>query len=159
METRACIEYWYKKLCFPARFDEEFYRAINSIAVPGDVTPESCDLHSKDGRRNLLTCLYLCEGTHRQAAALGLPENVITDTLGGIVICTEDNSAVRGEMYLRQLGWLNRHMKLRLFRLGRLQFCMGTSPRDIPEAGVFREDPVLEIHIPRGEKAVDRGLP
>ena len=152
MDTKAVIEHWYKKLRFPDRLGGAFYRALNSIPVPEDVTLESYDLGSKDGARNLLTFLYLCEETHARAAALGIPENVITDTLGDIVICTEDNSAVRGELYLGQLKWLRLHLSLKLFRLGRLQFCMAKAPRDIPAAGVSQNDPVLEIHVPRGGK-------
>lgn len=152
MDTKAVISHWYKTLCFPKRFDEAFYRALHSIHVPEDVTLDSYDLDSKDGERNLLTFLYLCEETCRRAAALGIPENVITDTLGDIVICTEDNSAVRGKMYLGQLKWLRLHLSLKLFRLGRLQFCMAKAPRDIPAADVSKNDPVLEIHIPRGGK-------
>lgn len=84
MDTKAVIEHWYKKLRFPDRLGGAFYRALNSIPVPEDVTLESYDLGSKDGARNLLTFLYLCEETHARAAALGIPENVITDTLGDI---------------------------------------------------------------------------
>jgi hypothetical protein len=40
---------------------------------------------------------------------------------------------------------------MKLFRLGRLQFCMAVSVQDIPKYGIKKGDNVMEIHIPSGE--------
>lgn len=152
METKDIIEKWYRTLGFPPDFDAPFYRALGSVAVPEEAKLETYDLKSADGKKNLLNFLYFCERAHSAAAALGIPEEVTVDTLRDIVICTEDWTKAKGELCLRQLGWLKLHLQLRLFRLGRLQFCMGKAPRDIAEAGVRAGEPVLEIHVPRGGK-------
>ncbi len=149
-DTRRIIEKWYHILRFPAAYDAAFYEALNSVPVPAALTPEQYDPDSRDGKRNLLTFLYFCEQACRRAAALGIPERVMTDTLGDIVIWTEYHTERTGGLYLGELRWLSSHVSLRLFRLGRLQFRMGRASRAIPEAGVAEGDPVLEIHIPRG---------
>lgn len=152
MDTKPVIEKWYHNLDFPAAYDAEFYTALESIGIPADITLEKYDLKSRDGKRNLLTFLYLCEQVHRKASALGIPETVITDTLKDIVIWTENHTRRTGGLFLGELSWLSLHMRLQLFRLGRLQFCMGHAFRAIPEVNVDEGDPVLEIHIPRGSK-------
>ena len=152
MDTKHIIEKWYRTLDFPPAYDEAFYRALNTVKIPADRTLEKYDPKSTDGKRNLLSFLYFCERTSREASALGIPEKVIVDTLRDIVICTEDFTKIKGELYLGQLKWLSLHLQLKLFCLGRLQFCMAKSMRDIAEAGVCEGDPVLEIHIPRGGK-------
>jgi hypothetical protein len=53
---------------------------------------------------------------------------------------------------LFELPWLRRHLSANIFRLGRLQFCTGKAECDIPAIGAKKEDPVLEVHIPEGEK-------
>ncbi len=151
-DTKQIIEKWYRILQFPAAFDAEFYDALNHIAVPSSVTMEQYDLNSSDGKRNLLTFLYLCEQTYRKAAALRIPDTVMIDTFRDIVIWTENHTERTGGLYLGELHWLSLHLRLLLFRLGRLQFCMNHAFHAIPEAGIAEGDPVLELHIPRGGK-------
>ena len=150
--TKQIIEKWYRILQFPAVFDTAFYSILDQITVPASVTLDQYDMNSPDGKRNLLTFLYLCERTQIKAAALGIPESIIIDTFSDIVIWTENHTRHTGELYLGQLNWLALHLRMKLFRLGRLQFCMGHAFRDIPEIGVSEGDPLLEMHIPRGGK-------
>ena len=152
MSTGPIIAKWYKLLAFPAEFDAQFYEALNAIDVPADSTLESYDLKSQDGKRNLLTFLYLCEGLQKKANGLGIPEEVLIETLKDIVIWTENYTEMKGTLFLGELEWLNIHMQFEMFRLGRLQFRMAKAYRDIPEAGIRKGDNVMEIHIPRGSK-------
>ena len=59
---------------------------------------------------------------------------------------------VKGELSLFELSWLSRHLSGNIFRIGRLQYCKGWAKCDIPELGVKKSDPIIEVHIPRGEK-------
>ena len=45
-------------------------------------------------------------------------------------------------------GWLERHLSMKLFKLGRLQFSPGKAEMDIPALGITKGDPMMEIHIP-----------
>ena len=150
-EVSLIIEKWYKKLCFPKRFDEEFYEALNTTHIPDSVSIESYDKSSTDGKRNLLTYLFLCERAAEKCAEMGIPESIVLATLSDIVIWCENWSEIKGELYLGELIWLSRHLESKLFRLGRLQFCAAASKADIPKYNIKEGDPIIEIHIPRGE--------
>jgi hypothetical protein len=152
METKQIIQKWYDALEFPAEYDGEFAKALASYEIPADVTIETYDRKSKDGKQNLLTFLYLCESVKTQADARGIPYEIVVETLKDIVIWTKVYTEMMGELYLGELSWLAIHMRFQMFRLGRLQFRMWTAYRDMPEAGVAKGDNVMEIHIPRGSK-------
>ncbi len=151
-DTRPVIEKWYRILEFPPAFDAEFYVALDRIPVPASLTLGQYDLNAGDGKRNLMAFLYFCEQTYHKASAMSIPDSVIVDTFRDIVIWTENHTERTGGLYLGELSWLSLHLRMQLFRLGRLQFCMGHAFRDIPEIGVSEGDPVLEMHIPRGGK-------
>ncbi len=150
--VKETIEKWYKKLAFPTSYDGEFYSALNSIPVSDAITVEDYDEKSTDGKRNLLSYLFMCEQTAQAYAEKGISEKVLLDTLSDIVTWCNNWSAIKGGLYLGELSWLKRHLGLKIFRLGRLQFCMGESHCDISKYAVKKGDAVLEIHIPEGEK-------
>lgn len=81
----------------------------------------------------------------------GIPDSVFLDTMSDIKIWCENN----GNKGLKNFGWLKNHVKLELFRLGRLQFqlyeCRNKTllynklPFDYGEKLIY-------VHIPQGEK-------
>ncbi|MBQ7780322.1 MAG: amidohydrolase family protein [Clostridia bacterium] len=150
--VKTIIEKWYKTLKFPSEYDDEFYRALDTVPISDAITLDAYDKDCKDGKRNLLSYLYMCENTYNEALKRGIPEEIILDTLSDVVTWCITWSNVKGELYLGELGWLSRHIGLKLFRLGRLQFCMGEADHDIPKYGIKNGDNVLEIHIPEGGK-------
>lgn len=152
MSTRPVIEKWYKALEFPAEYDAEFYEALNTVEISADTAIETYDMKSTDGKRNLLAFLYMCQRVKDQADARGIPEETVVDTLKDIVIWTKVYTGLKGGLYLGELGWLKIHMQFQMFRLGRLQFRMIGVCRDIPEFGLSKGDPIMELHIPRGSR-------
>ena len=151
MTTNAIIEKWYKTLSFPKEYDAEFYRALNEIEISPDTTIDTYDIDCPDGKRNLLSCLYMCEAQAEKCRKKGIDEDIIIDTLRDFVTWTNTWTKLKGELYLGELIWLNRHIDMKLFRLGRLQFCMSTAEHDIHEKGISEGDKVIEIHIPEGD--------
>jgi hypothetical protein len=152
MSTKAIIKKWYEALEFPKEYDGEFYEALESIEIPEGITLNDYRSASTDGKRNLLTFLYFCEGVEKRAEERGIPRDILIDTLKDLVIWTENYTELKGELYLGELSWLKIHMRFEMFRIGRLQFRMTGYRRDIPEAGIKEGDNVLEMHIPRGSK-------
>ncbi len=146
------IKKWYSKLPFPREYDRQFYEALERIKISDAVNCDDYDLKSTDGKRNLLSFLFMCEAYEKKCTERGIPEKIILDTLSDIAIWCTNWSNIKGELYLGELTWLIRHLRMRLFRLGRLQFCMGKAAHDIPKYGVKQGDRVLEVHIPQGEK-------
>lgn len=146
-KTKATIRKWYDRLDFPSCYDAEFENAVNTVTVPDGTAVEEYDKECKDGKKNLLSFLYMCEEAERRAKERGISDEVITDTLNDIVVWTEEWSGIKGELYLGSIGWLSNHLKGRLYKLGRLQFCMERSERDIPSYGISAGDNVIEVHI------------
>lgn len=152
MNTKEIIRAWYTRLQFPTAFDAEFDAALSAYTVPEDAKIEDYNIEEKDGKKNLLHFLYFCEEAKRRYAALGIPEEILLATLADIVTYTKHWSGIHSSLVLFELPWLRRHLTARIFRLGRLQFCTGKSECDIPAIGVKKDDPILEVHIPEGEK-------
>lgn len=150
-KVKEIIEKWYKRLEFPIEYDKEFYQALDSIPISDAITLEKYDLECKDGKRNLLSCLFMCEETERKCKEKSIPDEIITQTLKDIVNWCINWSNVKGELYLGELNWLNRHLNGNIFQIGRLQFAMAKTNHDIPSYGVKAGDNVIEIHIPQGK--------
>lgn len=148
MNTKGIIEYWYKKIGFPEKYDVEFYRALEEIEIPDGITIDTYDLNEQNGKRNLLSFLYFCEALKERYAKKGISEEILLDTLNDLVIWTDIWSDLKGELYLGETGWLSSHLSMKLFKLGRLQFCMAKEALDIPEKGVKKGENIMEIHIP-----------
>lgn len=146
---RQRIEYWYEKLAFPKSFDADFRKALDEIPISDGVSIDTYDLKAEDGKRNLLSFLAMCDDLAAIYAEKGLPEAVLLDSLSDIPRWTKVWSEVEGTLCLRELGWLRMTLGGKLFKLGRLQFALGSAPKDAPELGVKKGDPVIEIHIPR----------
>lgn len=151
-KVRTVIEKWYGRLGFPKCYDKEFREALDRIKISDAITLDDYDKKCNDGKRNLLSFLYLCEEVERRYIELGIPDEILIDTLKDIPVWTKVWSSVKGELHLGELGWLSRHMSLRLFKLGRLQFSPSPAERDIPSYGIKKGEEVMEIHIPSGER-------
>lgn len=149
-QVSSVIQKWYRTLQFPKIYDEAFQLACKQIPVSDAITLSSPVYETDDGKRNLLQALYLCEQTERFYEEHRIPKEILYATLSDLVIWTNTWSGLRQELFLGELSWLKRHLSGTLFRLGRLQFCMGSAEQDIPEANTRKGDPVLEIHIPEG---------
>ena len=139
--TASIIQKWYKRIGFPAKYDDAFYAALDKIEISPDATVEDYDKNSEDGLKNLLHYLYFCEETERRFALRGIPEELLLDTLSDLVIWTDIWSDIKGELYLGELGWLAIHLSARLFKLGRLQFAF-------PPPDALDEKGTIQVHIP-----------
>lgn len=140
----ALLRGWYARLGFSDRYDTSFEALLGDGSTAVD--PE----FGENAQANVLTALYKCERLAAEYARLGIDESVLLDTLSDVVIWTDTWFSIRQEFGLMEVGWLAHHFAGKLFRLGRLQFCMGCAHHAIPAAGVAEGDPVMEVHIPSG---------
>ena len=92
----------------------------------------------------------------RQYEEKGIGEGIFFDTMDDIRIWIDDHRSRTGEYGLYELNWIMHHMKLNIFKLGRLQFQKFKyyfSPVYKKNDTQIRfGEKVLNIHIPRGEK-------
>jgi len=147
-EVKNIIKKWYKKLEFPKMYDEEFYDALEETPISDIISIEKYDLKIKDGKRNLLSFLFMCEKLSEKYSEKGISEKILVDTLKDIVVYTNIWSDLKGSLFLGELGWIKSHLSMNLFRLGRLQFLKAKAKQDFEEMGIKQGDDILEIHIP-----------
>ena len=150
-EVKEIIKKWYEILEFPKEFDAEFYTALDEINISDAVTIDNYDLKSQDGKRNLLSFLFMCEAVQKQYEEKGLPYDVLVDSLKDIVVWTKSWTAAKGTLYLKEIGWIAYLMRLEIFKIGRLEYCMVGARDNIEKYGIKKGDGIIEIHIPAGE--------
>lgn len=106
---------------------------------------ESCfaQIQEKEDRWGLFLALYLrlAEDTREQYRRLGIDEKIFRDTMTDLDIWRENCRKQHGVDGLAEYRWLTRHLELKLFRLGRLQF----------EPIGWEKKAALNVHIPQGE--------
>ena len=146
-KAKEIVKKWYEKLKFPTIYDKEFYSYLDEIRVTDAMTLERYPKDSSDGKKNLVYFLFFCEELSKKYEAMGIPESILLDTLSDLVVWTKTWTCVKGTLHLGELNWLSRTLGMRLFKLGRLQFCIGEAEADISELGVKLGDPIIEIHI------------
>ncbi len=149
-DTAAVCEKWYKRLCFPSEYDAEFAAALKAYHISDAISVETYPLGEQDGKRNLLSFLYFCEELSKKYEEKGIPEEILLATLGDLVLWTDAWSDVKGELYLGELAWLSLTMRMRLFRIGSLEFMANKAHADCEALGLKAGDPIVEVHIPAG---------
>lgn len=142
------IEKWYNTLGFSKKFDNEFKEALSAVKISDAITIEHYNTSEKDGKRNLLSFLFMCEALKKKYDEKGIPAEIFMDTVDNIVEWTETWSDVKKELYLGECAWLKRHFSMKLFKLGRLHYYMAEAECDVPEMGIHKGDNVIEVHIP-----------
>jgi len=148
-ETTAIIEKWYKKLSFDAKYDAEFYDALSRIFIPATTQISTYPLEDPDGKKNLLSFLYFCEDLSAKYSEAGISEDILLDSLSDIVLWCNAWSEYKGALFLGETAWVARTLQFRIFRLGRLQFCMETAGEQLVKCGIQPGERYLSVHIPK----------
>lgn len=151
--VKLLAEKWYKKIGFPSEYDEEFERLLKEFSDVEEMPYEDYDIEAnkENNQKNLLMYLYFCEELSEKYKAKGIPEEILMATIvPDFQIMIKRCILLTGQLGLIRIIWFNFHMKMQLFRLGRLQFCMFGCYEDIPSKGIKKGDPVMDIHIPGG---------
>ena len=143
---KSVIEKWYKILNFPKEYTEDFYALLKATDCE-DITDINGYADSSDKGKNLLAYLYFCESVSEKYKKLGIPEEILIDTLYDLVVWTKTYYDMTGKVGFAQTGWLKWHMSFKLFKLGRLQFAFDKAECDIEAYSVKRGDDILAVHI------------
>ena len=145
---KKIIEKWYKQLGFAPEYDREFYELLGHTDIDPTQTAESYCTGVHDGGEALLMQLYFLEAAKKQYAERGIPDEIFYDTMHDIVRWTDTCHELTGRLCQSELLWLRLHLTLRLFKLGRLQFCMQEFDKAYPDFGIKSGDRFLDVHIP-----------
>lgn len=97
---------------------------------------------------------FSCEA-HEEYVKRGLSDQLYWDTFSDLTIWCENCRRDYGVTGLMEYDWLWRHVKLRLFRLGRLQFELYNAPHgiEVPGISIAAGEMLLNVHIPQGSPA------
>lgn len=148
---RKIIRKWYQLLEFPSNVDERFYAMLSQTDCNSFTDIENYNTKTHTPIENLFAYLYFCENLQNRYAQRNIPQNVLLDTLHDIVIWTNTHHQVHQTLGLSETDWLKRHLSFKLFKVGRLQYCISGSEFDIPKLSLQKGAPIIEIHIPEGE--------
>lgn len=149
---KSIIEKWYKKLSFPSFYDSLFKEALSMATLS---FPKEYSLYNPQdytAQENLLAHLFYCEALEKTYKEMGIGEDVFLATIFDIVLWTNVWYKMNGEIGLDETAWLSRHFSGKLYRLGRLQFCLGGFENDYPAHGIKKGENVIEVHIPADGK-------
>lgn len=104
-----------------------------------------------------LALVYLYLPTLRDKySQSGISDEIFFDTMGDIAIWIDDCKKNLGEIGLDELNWIMNHMKMEIFKIGRLQYQKTRYPLKKPyvkgNEKIMPNDKIWNVHIPRGEK-------
>ncbi|ACT03879.1 acyltransferase domain-containing protein [Paenibacillus sp. JDR-2] len=108
------------------------------------------------GYRQMLLYLFarFAVDAYEEYRIRGIEDNIYFDTFTDIRIWSEACYRDYGEYGIEEYNWLQEHVRLQLFRLGRLQFQPMAFNGESLKAGqrlVEKNQLVLNVHIPEGE--------
>ncbi len=95
---------------------------------------------------------YLPE-LHERYKEKGIGDKIFFDTVSDIRVWTDDCEENFGKWGLDELNWLQNHMKMNIFKIGRLQFQFMKhigKPYEKNGRRLLPGSRVLNVHIPRG---------
>lgn len=149
-QVLAIARKWYAKIPFPKEFDAEFEQLLEQQKDLKCMPFAAYDLEQNRTAfgKNLVMFLYFCEELSQRYAAAGISDDILLGTLEDFVVSAQRNRVLRGSIGVVTAYVLVNHLSMRLFRIGRLQFCIDDAPMDIPAKGIKAGDPVIDVHIP-----------
>ncbi|MBE5868708.1 MAG: hypothetical protein E7293_07095 [Lachnospiraceae bacterium] len=148
-EVKEIIRKWYKVLKIPEQYGGDFQAYLENTTILPHITPE--EYEEAGGEENILYCLYFCERLQERYLEKGIDLKILYDTLQELFLWTRSCSRRKGKLWLENLWWVKLHLTMKLFRLGRLNFCMGLEHNHLPQWELPMGTPIMEVHIPRAD--------
>ena len=144
---------WYKIIGFPEEFDEKFEKLLceETDIAPMKFAEYDVAANSQNKGKNLIMFLYFCEELLSKYEEKGIPREIFDATVKDFILSVKRQYNLTGDIGIVRAYILERHLSMKLFKLGRLQFCMDGICMDVPEAGLKKGDNIIDIHIPPGE--------
>ncbi len=153
MKTQKIIKKWYSLLSFPEKYNAEFEELLYNYRISENVSIDGYEFSNlpKNGELNLLICLYFCEELQKSYNEKNIPNKILIETLSDLVYWTGIHYSLYKKLGVSEMEWLKNHFSMKLFRIGRLQYCPCHCYNCIDDIGVIKGDTVIEVHIPAND--------
>ena len=132
---------WFDILNFPTQWRQEVADAAAMFSMNAEHTP----------MWDLVYALSRCDALEKRYEEKGISRDILLATLADIVVWAENQHFVHGTVGLSDAAWLEGHLDMKLFRLGRMQFKLEQAIASSEKYDLHVGDPIVEIHIPQGE--------
>ena len=83
---------------------------------------------------------------------MNMKNQLLLNGLKPVTMSVDNYFAESGKFGFKEINWLQHHLNLNVFKLGRLQFKFGLCGINYEPLNVKKGDTILEVHIPQGEK-------
>jgi len=152
-DVKEIAKKWYQRIGFPKEHDALFEKLLEEEGDLSCMPFAEYDLveNRPNKGKNLIMFLYFCEELSLKYKDKGIPEDILMATLQDFIVSVERQYKLTGQLGIVRAGVLADHLSMRLFRLGRLSFCMTGACMDMPEKGIKAGEPVLDLHVAPGE--------
>lgn len=143
-----------RQVLFDFHMDEEVYQLHNQLFY-NDRFSFFENVKQSPNYRQLFLYLYVrfAVDAYEEYAIRGIDDQTYFDTFSDIEIWCSNCRRDFGEYGIQEYEWLQEHIQLRLFRLGRIQFQPIAFDRELEVEGykIYKNQIVLAVHIPAGE--------
>ena len=111
---------------------------------------------TEDGER-FVEHLCKCEELYNKYQQKGISDEIFTNTVADFKNSANLYKNSKGTYGITTAGaeWLELIFSFKLFRLGRLQFCITGINYDVPEDNLKKGDSIIDVHIPRGDSITE----
>lgn len=155
------LKKWFALLNYPKEWEYLLVQAANKLnkqQIEAHDAPFEWLHGQEDKSLCFLYALCKCEDFFNDQKALGIPENIIIDTVQEIRRHTRKYTDECGneQLGIFQIKWVGNVLSGRLFYLGRLEFEMKSIKREIEKYGVKIGDCVLNVHIPGTKTPINK---
>lgn len=147
--VQLIAEKWYTRLPFPPEYNVDFKRILNALPriEPVRFSEYNWQCYGDNQSLNLVMVLYFLEELKTRYDEAEIPEDIFWETIKDIPVYTKRTKEMTGAIGIKRLYMSSHILAMRLFRLGRLQFCMEPLSVDVPEKNLSIGTPVLDLHI------------
>ena len=155
------LQKWFDLLALPTEYKDTvlgYSKDFSQHGIESKEDPISWLNDQENKTFCLLYALYKCESFYTNHKALGIPENILFDTIKEVKrhtkICTLPDG--KESLGIFQIKWINNVLSGNLFCLGRLEFEMKSSKRAIEKYDICPDDKVIGVHIPGTKTPIDK---
>ena len=115
----------YTRQCLDALYQKDFEEALlPCLPKAAEIFTSEPLLWSGDPQTDLLAALLRSRKLLAEYQARQIPDEVFYHTIDDIGRWASEYWSYSGKIGLAESAWLTNHLTLRLFQLGRLQFCI-----------------------------------